>query len=111
VKRPKAPKEDPSAAVLRARQITDLAKLDEQQNTRIKRMFNAARGSRIFRGSPSGRVGPGNAAGSPLFSPRGTGGGGGTSGGGTSGGGTSGGGTSGGGTRGGGGSHRRTQLF
>jgi uncharacterized membrane protein YgcG len=93
VKRPKAPKEDPSVAVLRARQITDLAKLDEQQNVRIKRMFNAARGSRIFRGSPSGRVGPGNAAGAPLFSPRGTGGSGGTSGGGGSrGGGTSGGG-------------------
>jgi hypothetical protein len=75
LKSPKAPKESPEAAVLRARQITDLAKLDEQENIKIKRMLNASRGARVFAGSPSSRAAAGDSAGRALYSSRGSTGG------------------------------------
>lgn len=77
MKRPKKPKESPESILLRERQISDLAKLDEQENIKIKRMFNASRGSRMFRGSSRSRAAAGNFAGSPLFGGGGGGGGGG----------------------------------
>lgn len=75
-KSPKTPKEAPEAAVLRARQVSDLAKLDEQQNIKIKRMLNASRGARMFQGSAISRAAPSNSAGRPIVVARGgTGGG------------------------------------
>lgn len=76
MKSPSKPKEDPSVAVMRERQIEDLAKLDEQENIKIKRMLNASRGTRMYSGSPLSRGAPSNTAGKPLYAPRGTGGGG-----------------------------------
>ncbi len=61
---------------MRERQVAQLAELDEQQNIKIKRMFNASRGSRSYAGNPSQRAAPANTAGKPLYAPRGTGGGG-----------------------------------
>lgn len=73
---PDAPKEDPETKAMRARQIEQLAELDDQQNTRIKRMFNARFGTRSYAGSPMSRGRPSNTAGKPLYAPRGVGGGG-----------------------------------
>lgn len=74
--KPKAPAEPPENAMLRARQVSDLAKLDEQQNIKIKRMLNASRGARMFNGSASSRAAPGNFAGRSIIMARGgTGGG------------------------------------
>lgn len=53
--RPKPPTEDPSAAVLRERQVRDLADLDEEENRRIKAALTATRGVRAFRRSVGGR--------------------------------------------------------
>jgi hypothetical protein len=76
VKSPSKPKDPPEAQALRERQVIDLAKLDEQQNIKIKRMLNASRGSRMFHGSSLTRSGPSNTAGRALYSPRGSGSGG-----------------------------------
>ena len=57
------PKEDPSVARLRARQLEDLAQLDEEQNTRIKRLMRASTGVRAFTGAPDMRIARGNTTG------------------------------------------------
>lgn len=49
------PKEPESAKQLRARQIEDLAKLDEEENRRIKALFLRRSGSRAFRSSNTAR--------------------------------------------------------
>lgn len=46
---PKAPPEDPAVTVQRERSIMDLAKLDEDENRRIKQLRSASRGVRAFR--------------------------------------------------------------
>jgi hypothetical protein len=61
--KPKMPKESPEAAVLRQRQIGDLVKLDDEQNIKIKRILNGARGVRAFAGSALTRAAPSNSAG------------------------------------------------
>lgn len=68
--RPKAPKEPPSAIILRARQIEDLAKLDEEENRRIKAMLRGPQGGRAFRplSAPRSSNMPGNTAGSLVSS-------------------------------------------
>lgn len=76
MKSPGKPKEAPEVKALRERQVQDLARLDEQENLKIKRMLNASRGSRMFAGSVLSRAAPSNTAGKPLYAPRGTGGGG-----------------------------------
>jgi hypothetical protein len=48
---------------LRERQVQDLAKLDEEENLRIKQLLRGQRGGRFFRGSPIVRGRPGNRAG------------------------------------------------
>lgn len=55
-----SPKEDPSVRRMRQKQLLDLADLDEEQNSRIKRMRQQSFGLRVFRGSPDARVAPGN---------------------------------------------------
>lgn len=55
----KKPKEDPSVIALRERQINDLAKLDEEQNRRLKVALNN-RGSRAFRRAASSSSGGGS---------------------------------------------------
>ena len=57
------PSEDPSAARLRARQFEDLAQLDEEQNTRIKRLMRASTGVRAFTGAPAMRIARGDTLG------------------------------------------------
>jgi len=57
------PSEDPSAARLRARQFEDLAQLDEEQNTRIKRLMRASTGVRAFTGAPAMRIARGDTTG------------------------------------------------
>jgi len=64
--KPKAPKEDPQSQVLRARQAEQLTQLDEEQNTRIKRLFSSSSGLRAFRGSPEMRLAPGNSSGTSF---------------------------------------------
>ena len=51
MKKPKTPKEPADAVALRARQIADLAKLDEEENRRIKALFRGRSGGRAFRSS------------------------------------------------------------
>lgn len=48
-KSPKPPPEDRSVVASRERSILDLAKLDEEQNRRIKQLKSASRGVRAFR--------------------------------------------------------------
>lgn len=50
------PTEAPGVVLARQRQITDLAKLDEEENKRIKQMRSASRGVRAFRALRSGRA-------------------------------------------------------
>lgn len=64
MKKPKVPKEDPSVGQLRDRQIEQLAKLDEEENERLKRAFVNVRGVRAFRRTGDGRVGT-TSAGAP----------------------------------------------
>jgi hypothetical protein len=54
-KTPEPPKESQEVIVARQRQITDLARLDEEENKRIKQMRAASRGVRAFRAMRSGR--------------------------------------------------------
>lgn len=49
-----APQEDPSVKVFRERQIEDLAKIDEEENRRLKMAFRLTRGVRAFRPSAAG---------------------------------------------------------
>lgn len=49
------PKESADSKALRARQIEDLAKLDEEENRRIKALFLRRSGSRAFRGANTSR--------------------------------------------------------
>jgi hypothetical protein len=60
VSKPKAPKEDPSTIALRERQAAELARLDEEENLRIKQLLIGQRGGRFFRGSPAMRAAPGD---------------------------------------------------
>ena len=46
---PKKQKESPATIAARERQLADLAKLDEEQNAKIKSMFLARNGARAFR--------------------------------------------------------------
>lgn len=59
------PKESADAKALRARQIEDLAKLDEEENRRIKALFLRRSGSRAFRGVNTSR-GPSDARGGAV---------------------------------------------
>jgi hypothetical protein len=63
VSKPKAPKEDPSTIAMRKQQGVDLAKLDEEENLRIKQLLVGQRGGRFFRGAPALRQAPGNRSG------------------------------------------------
>jgi len=54
--KPKKQKEPPEAKALRARQVADLAQLDEEQNRRIKAMFRARGGGRAFRSPTAART-------------------------------------------------------
>lgn len=74
MKKPKKPKEPRDAIALRQRQIQELAKLDEEENRRIKAMFRGRQGGRAFRSAGSSKT-AGNAAGA-AFSAGGGGGGG-----------------------------------
>ena len=60
--KPKTPKEDPSSIALRKRQAEQLLQLDEDTNTRIKRMYTAASGLRIARGTADSRMPAANSA-------------------------------------------------
>ena len=53
MRKPKKPKEDPSVISFRARQVRDLAELDEDENLRIKRA--TVPNKRAFRRSSPGR--------------------------------------------------------
>jgi hypothetical protein len=46
----KKPKEDPASIALRKRQTEQLLELDDEQNVRVRRMYNASTGMRSFRG-------------------------------------------------------------
>jgi hypothetical protein len=74
-KAPKPPEEPAEVGRMRDRQMTDLARLDEEENERIKRMRAISRGVRAFRGlrSTSGRgtTSSGTAASTPSTVPRG----------------------------------------
>lgn len=48
---PELPVEDPSIRILRERQVSELASLDEEENRRLKTAFRASRGIRAFRRS------------------------------------------------------------
>lgn len=63
--KPKAPKEDPASIALRKRQTEQLLELDEEQNIRVRRMYNASTGMRSFRGSADTRLPQGDSAASP----------------------------------------------
>jgi hypothetical protein len=57
-------KEPKSAKLLRARQIADLADLDEEENRRIKALMNARASGRAFRAPGSTRTASNTRAGS-----------------------------------------------
>jgi hypothetical protein len=50
---PDPPAEDPVVKRLRARQIRELAELDEEENERLKRAFTISRGTRAFSRVPT----------------------------------------------------------
>ena len=56
-KSPKPPPEDPAVKIQRDRSILDLAKLDEEENRRIKQLRSASRGVRAFRAFRGQRTG------------------------------------------------------
>jgi hypothetical protein len=60
---PKIPKEDPVIGQLRDRQVADLAKLDEDENQKLKAAFVQRRGVRAFRRTGSGTGSAGAAGG------------------------------------------------
>jgi hypothetical protein len=51
MKSPKTPKPSASEEALRQRQREDLARLDEEENVRIKGMLRSAGGRKLFRGA------------------------------------------------------------
>ena len=53
---PSVPKEDPASTALRRRQAEQLLELDDQTNTRVKRMYSAAAGLQIARGTADSRL-------------------------------------------------------
>lgn len=55
-------KEPESAKQLRARQILDMSKLDEEENERIKNLFARKSGARAFRSSVRSSAGGGATA-------------------------------------------------
>jgi hypothetical protein len=61
----KKPKEDPASIALRKRQTEQLLELDEEQNVRVRRMYNASTGMRSFRGSSDTRLPSGDSTASP----------------------------------------------
>lgn len=63
--KPKAPKEDPASIALRKRQTEQLLELDDEQNVRVRRMYNASTGMRAFRGSSDTRLPRGDSSASP----------------------------------------------
>jgi hypothetical protein len=63
--KPKTPKEDPASIALRKRQTEQLLELDDEQNVRVRRMYNASTGMRSFRGSSDTRLPQGDSAASP----------------------------------------------
>lgn len=65
MKKPKKPKESQADIALRARQIMDLTKLDEEENRRIKAMFRGRQGGRAFRSAGSSKT-AGNSAGAAF---------------------------------------------
>ena len=60
--KPKTPREDPASIALRKRQAEQLLQLDEDANTRIKRMFSASQGLRVGRGLSGNRLPAGDSA-------------------------------------------------
>ncbi len=65
---PQAPGETPEQAAMRAQQAEMLAKLNDEQNRKLKRLLSAASGMRAFRGSALSRGTPGNRAGTGIAS-------------------------------------------
>lgn len=63
---PDTPKEDPAAIALRKRQAEQLLQLDEESNTKIKRLFAASSGLRVARGSADSRLPARNSTMSPA---------------------------------------------
>lgn len=61
--------EPPEAKRLRRRQLSDLAQLDEQQNARVRRIMQAGRGMRAFKGSPDMRLRRGDFKSAPPPAP------------------------------------------
>jgi hypothetical protein len=61
----KKPKEDPASIALRKRQTEQLLELDDEQNVRVRRMYNASTGMRSFRGSSDTRLPRGDSSASP----------------------------------------------
>lgn len=64
--KPKAPKESPDAARLRERQVLQLAELDREENTRIKRLMAGPKPLRVFRGSSGTRSAVSSKASTPT---------------------------------------------
>lgn len=58
--KPKPPKEDPASIALRERQLEQLAKLDDEENEKVKRLLLSTRGTQSYRGAPALRNSPGN---------------------------------------------------
>lgn len=63
---PSTPREDPTSRALRRRQFEQLAELDEEQNTKFKRLLNSAAGVRAFQGSAASRRDPSDSAAGPA---------------------------------------------
>lgn len=61
----KKPKEDPASIASRKRQTEQLLDLDDEQNVRVRRMYNASTGMRSFRGASDTRLPSGDSAASP----------------------------------------------
>ncbi len=61
-KSPKAPPEDASVTRQREQSILDLAKLDEEENLRVKQLRSASKGVRAFRAFRGQRSSSGSAS-------------------------------------------------
>jgi hypothetical protein len=64
----KAPPEDPSVTAQRQQSVLDLAKLNDQENLRVKQMRSASRGVRAFRALNSSSGGTGASSSAPVGS-------------------------------------------
>lgn len=60
---PSPPPPDPSSVALQQRQLADLSRLDQDQNTRVKNILRSRFGFRGFVGGPLMRGTAGNSAG------------------------------------------------